>query len=52
LGFYIRDWSLFMAGGGGGGAPKRNAFLGKNFADPTIKKSKTFFNQPQISIKK
>ena len=30
-----------MAGGGGGG-PKENVFLGKNFADPTIKKSKTF----------
>jgi hypothetical protein len=29
-------------GGGGGGAvaPKRNVFRGKNFANPTIKKSK------------
>jgi hypothetical protein len=25
-----------------GGAPKRNVFLGKNFADPTIKKVKIF----------
>jgi hypothetical protein len=31
-----------------GMAPKRNVFLGKNFADPTIK----HFTQPQISIKK
>jgi hypothetical protein len=38
--------------GGGGGAPKRNVFLGKNVADPTIKKSEFIFNQPQISIKK
>jgi hypothetical protein len=29
-----------VGGGGGGLAPKRNVFLGKNFADPTIKKSK------------
>ena len=29
-----------MAGGGGGGAQKRNFFLGKNFADPTIKEWK------------
>jgi hypothetical protein len=31
-----------------GVAPKRNFFLGKSFADPTIKK----FTQPQISAKK
>jgi hypothetical protein len=42
----IRDRSLFMAGV----ATKRNVFLGKNFADPTIKMS--IFYQPQISIKK
>jgi hypothetical protein len=35
-----------------GVAPKRNAFLGKNVADPTIKQSKTSFSQPQISTKK
>jgi hypothetical protein len=35
-----------------GMAPKRNVFLGKNFADPTIKKSEFFFTQPQISITK
>jgi hypothetical protein len=28
-----RNSSLFMAGGG---TPKRNVFLGKNFADPSI----------------
>jgi hypothetical protein len=33
----IRNRSLFMAGWRGG-APKRNVFLGKHFADPTIKK--------------
>ena len=35
-----------MAGGGGGGGvtPKRNVFLGKIFANPTIKKSKTYFS--------
>jgi hypothetical protein len=33
-------------------APKRNAFLGKMFADPAIKKSETVFTQPQISMKK
>jgi hypothetical protein len=44
----IRDWSLFMSEM----APKRNVFLGKNFADPTIKKSEFFFTQPQISITK
>jgi hypothetical protein len=27
-------------------------FLGKNFADPTIKRSQNIFTQPQISIKK
>jgi hypothetical protein len=43
---------LWGGGGGGGVAPKRNAFLGKNVADPTIKKSKTSFSQPQISTKK
>ena len=33
-----------MGGGGGGdGSPKRNVFPGKNFADPTIKRSKIFF---------
>jgi hypothetical protein len=37
--------------GGGGVATKRNVFLGKNFADPTIKKS-NIFTQPQISMKK
>ena len=47
MGDFLSDWSLFMAGGGGGGggggvAPKRNVFLGKNFADPTIKKSNIF----------
>jgi hypothetical protein len=31
--------SLFMAGV----APKRNALLGKNFADPTIKKTKKIY---------
>jgi hypothetical protein len=36
---------------GWGVAPKRNVFLGKNFADPTIKKS-NIFTQPQISMKK
>jgi hypothetical protein len=40
-----------MTGGGGGVAPKRNVFLGNNFADLTIKKSDVFFIQPQISIK-
>ena len=41
----LRERSVFMAGGGGRGggagewvAPKRNIFLGKNFAGPTIKK--------------
>jgi hypothetical protein len=29
----------------------RNVFLGKHFANPIIKKSKTFFTQSQISIK-
>ena len=29
-------------GGGGGVAPKRNVFLGRTVANPTIKKSKTF----------
>jgi hypothetical protein len=33
--------------GGGGVAPKRNVFLGKTFADLTIKSLKTF-TQPQI----
>jgi hypothetical protein len=33
-------------------AQKRNVILGKNFADPTIKKVKIFFTQPQILIKK
>jgi hypothetical protein len=45
-------WEGGGGGGGGGGAPKRNVFLGKSFANPTIKKKKTFFTQPQISIKK
>jgi hypothetical protein len=31
--------------------PKRNVFLDKNFADPTIKKSEFFFAQTQTSIK-
>jgi hypothetical protein len=35
-----------------GVAPKRNVFLGRNFSDPTIKKSKHLITQPQISIKK
>jgi hypothetical protein len=34
-----------------GVAPKRNVFLGKYFADPTIKKP-SIFTQPQITIKK
>jgi hypothetical protein len=39
----IRELSLFMgAGGFGGVAPKRNVFLGKHFADPTIEKSEKF----------
>ena len=32
--------------------PKKNVFRGKNVSDPTIKKSKKCFSQPQISIKK
>jgi hypothetical protein len=43
--------SLYLWRRGRRGAPNRNVFLGKNFADPTIKKSKFFFTQPQISIK-
>jgi hypothetical protein len=35
-----------------GVAPKRNIFLGKNFADPTIKKVKYLITQPPISIQK
>jgi hypothetical protein len=34
-----------------GVALKRNVFLGKKVADPSIKKSKNFFTQPQISLK-
>jgi hypothetical protein len=34
-----------------GVSSKINVFLGEMFADPTIKKSTTFFSQPQISIK-
>jgi hypothetical protein len=50
--FYsIKGAIIIHGGGGGGGAPKRNVFLGKNFADPTVKKSKKF-TQLQISIKK
>jgi hypothetical protein len=35
-----------------GVAPRRNVFRGKNFADPTIEKSKHLITQPRISIKK
>jgi hypothetical protein len=38
-------------GGGGGGATKRNVFLGKNFANPTIKKSKSFLANLEYEIK-
>jgi hypothetical protein len=34
-----------------GVTPKRNVFVAKNIADPTIKKWKKNFPQPQISIK-
>jgi hypothetical protein len=34
-----------------GVAPKRNVFLGKNSADPTIKEVKNLITQPQVSIK-
>jgi hypothetical protein len=47
-----RSLIIYGGGGGGGGASKRNILLGKCFADPTVKKSKQFFTQPQISIKK
>jgi hypothetical protein len=41
-----RNSSLFMAGGG---TPKRNVFLGKNFADPSI--TNQLYGQPQLKIK-
>ena len=37
--------------GGGGGATKRNVFLGKNVANPTIKKSKYFLANLEYELK-
>jgi hypothetical protein len=42
---------VIIYGGGGGSAPKRNVFLGKYFADPTIKKFKKICTQPQLKNK-
>jgi hypothetical protein len=44
---YPRERSLFMTGV----EPKRNVFPGKNFADRTIKNSKTFYPTSNISKK-
>ena len=44
-------YSLYMLGGGGGVAPKRNMFLGKTFANPTIKKSKSFLANLEYELK-
>jgi hypothetical protein len=47
-GIRIRDWSLFMAGGG---ALKRNMFLAKCFSDPTFEK-KIFLHPTPALIQK
>jgi hypothetical protein len=45
-------FSLYMlGGGGGGGAPKRNVFLGKNFANPTTKNAKSFLANLEYELK-
>ena len=43
-------WGGGGGGGGGGGDAKKNIFLGKKFAKPI--KSRIFFSQLRISIKK
>jgi hypothetical protein len=42
---------IIYGGGGEGVAPKRNVFLGKIFADPTIKKSKKFTPNVKYQLK-
>jgi hypothetical protein len=44
-------FSIYAGGGGGGWATKRTLFLGKKFANPTIKKSKSFFAKLEYELK-